>query len=153
MFARISVTALLALPLLVSAGVISVVLPRDDIVGRQVTVSPVLPTLPRDNGAVIMGRQVVTISPVFPREKPDDGAVISGRQAAPAPPAAVAPPAAPAPPALPAPPAFPAPPAVPAVPVLGALLHSLLPLLFRDESSAVAGRQVVTISPTLPRRQ
>ncbi|KAK0184044.1 hypothetical protein F5146DRAFT_1177723 [Armillaria mellea] len=91
MFAHISVSALLALPLLASAGVIPVILPRDDITGRQVTISPVLPTLPR----AVISRQVVTISPVISPVLPrEDGTDIAGRQ--------ITIPALPAPPAIPA---------------------------------------------------
>ncbi|PBK86820.1 hypothetical protein ARMGADRAFT_1123888 [Armillaria gallica] len=74
MFVHISVSALMALPLLTSAGVIPVIFSHDDIMGRQVMISPVLPTLPR---AVIVGRQVVTISPVISHE---DGTDITGWQ-------------------------------------------------------------------------
>ncbi|KAK0186889.1 hypothetical protein F5146DRAFT_1162685 [Armillaria mellea] len=91
MFTHISLSALLALPLLASAGVTPVILPRDDIVGRQVTISPVLPTLPR----AIISRQVVTISPVISPVLPrEDGTDITGRQ--------ITIPALPAPPAIPA---------------------------------------------------
>ncbi|KAK0224899.1 hypothetical protein EDD85DRAFT_230038 [Armillaria nabsnona] len=177
MLTRISVSALLALPLLASAGVIPVVLPRDDITGRQALPAPpappAVPVLP-----VLADRQL----PALPIPLP----------ALPAPPAFLAPPAPPAfpaipglplsilplpglptlprdesgitdrqlpalpipLPALPAPPAFLAPPAFPAVPAIPGLPLSILPLpglptLPRDESG-LTDRQLPALPIPLP---
>ncbi|KAK0186257.1 fungal hydrophobin-domain-containing protein [Armillaria mellea] len=163
MFTRISSAALLALPLLVNAGVIHVVLPRDegtDITGRQVvTVSPTIcPLIPRDesdDGTDIEGRQVITLSPVIcpvlPRDESDDSSIIAGRQVITISPVISAPlvplPALPILPALPVLPTLPS--GLPTLPVLPSL--PVLPTLPRDESdehTILTNKQAITDSPT-----
>ncbi|KAK0434441.1 hypothetical protein EV421DRAFT_2022975 [Armillaria borealis] len=125
MFARIS---LLALPLLASAGVIPIFVPRNDI-GQLYPVicpnAPPIPVIAREDSFVITARQI----PALP--------------APPAPPTIPAPPALPVLtgrqitlPAPPAPPAFPAPPAIPVIPLPG------LP--------ALTGRQITLPAPPAP---
>ncbi|KAK0215333.1 hypothetical protein EDD85DRAFT_871418 [Armillaria nabsnona] len=153
MFARIS---LLVLPLLASAGVIPIFVPRNDI-GQLYPVicpnAPPIPVIAREDSFVITGRQIPALpAPPAPPAPPALPVLIGRQITLPAPPA---PPAFPAPPAIPvlplsalpilpsrqitlpaplAPPAFPAPPAIPAIPLLARLCM-------------IAGRQVITDSP------
>ncbi|SJL14469.1 uncharacterized protein ARMOST_17926 [Armillaria ostoyae] len=162
MFACIS---LLALPLLASAGVIPIFVPRNDI-GQLYPVicpnAPPIPVITREDSFVITARQIPALpAPPAPPAIPAPPAlpVLTGRQitlpAPPAPPVFPAPPAIPVIPlpglpvlagrqitlpALPAPPAFPAPLAIPVIPLPARLCM-------------IAGRQVITDSPILPCEQ